>query len=75
MMFGQYCRIETRAGGVFTSNRQFIRSALAMLRPRSRFNREYRTARHQWLREGLAILANSRTEYRAVMGGQSAREH
>jgi len=71
MMFAQYCRIETAAGGVFTTDRQFIRAALAMIKPRSRYARELRQARHQWLREGLAMLRDARAEYRHVMGGIS----
>ena len=67
MMYAQYCRIESRAGGVSCSARQFVRAALSMIKKRSRYSREFRDARHQWLREGLDYRLMARDEYMSVM--------
>jgi len=71
MMFGQYCRIESRAGGVSCSEREFIRAALSMLQKQYRFSREYRTGRHSWLRDGLKQRLDARGTFGHVMGGIS----
>lgn len=55
MMYGQFCRIERKAGGAHVSDRAFIRAALQLIRPRHRYAREARELRHKWLREGLEI--------------------
>ncbi len=70
MMFGQYCRIEARAGGVICTEREFIRAALSMIKPKSRFAREHREQRHQWLREGLALRLDARSEYILIVTGR-----
>ena len=67
MMYAQYCRIESKAGGVFCTPREFVRAALSLIKKRSRFSREFREARHQWLREGLDHRLMARDEYRQVM--------
>lgn len=54
MMYAQFLRIETHAGGAASSNRSFIRSARALLSVRGR-SRAQRPARHAWVREGLAL--------------------
>ena len=71
MMFAQYCRIESRAGGVACSEREFIRAALSMIKKRARYGkvaREYRTGRHIWLRQGLEMRLKARAEYTHVTG-------
>ena len=60
MLFSQYCRIETRAGGLGCTNVEFIRAAHKSLHGPARFNHRFRADRHAWLRDGLALLAQSR---------------
>ncbi len=72
MMFnGQYLRIERQAGGVGCTNADFIRSAHTLLLKQSRFHHIHRAQRHEWLREGLAMLEKSRQQYVQVMRGAS----
>ena len=68
MQFSQYCRIETAAGGVGCTPRQFIKAAHGLLSPKGK-NRQSREARHAWLREGLAMLGGARDQYNCVMSG------
>ena len=63
MLFSQYVRIETRAGGVGCTDVEFIRAAHKSLHGPARFNHRFRADRHAWLREGLALLAQSRAMY------------
>lgn len=53
MQYAQYERIETLAGGVNCTPRQFIKAAHTKLTEKGR-SREMRTQRHAWLREGLS---------------------
>ena len=69
MMFAQYCRIESGAGGVWATPREMIREARKMLR-KSGKSREQREARHAWLREMLAMHHDARVEYMSVMSGR-----
>lgn len=59
MVFGQYLRIEKRAGGVHCSRKQFIRASRRVL---SKYGRgpAARQERHRWMNEGLQILANEK---------------
>lgn len=59
MPYSQYLRIETLAGGVGCTNREFIRSAHSLLVKVGR-SRAQRDARHAWIRSGLAYLDDSR---------------
>ena len=70
MMFAQYCRIESRAGGVSCTKREFIRQCLGMIKKRSRYSREFRTERHSWIRSGLKMRGEALQEYRDVIGGR-----
>ncbi len=70
MMFAQYCRIEARAGGVSCTRREFIRECLKMIRKRSRYSREFREDRHEWIRSGLAMRDDAREEYCNVVTGR-----
>lgn len=65
MTYPQYCRIETAAGGVTCTARQFIREARKVLSAQGK-SREMRVPRHKWLRHGLYILKDARQVYRAV---------
>lgn len=67
MMYAQYCRIESRAGGVGATDRQFIRAALSTLAKPYRYKRTSREVRHGWLREGLRMLGLARNMYCSVM--------
>lgn len=69
MIYSQYCRIETRAGGLGCTNVEFIRAAHKSLLSQSRFHHLYRADRHAWLREGLALLEKSRQQYVQVNRG------
>jgi len=68
MMFAQYCRIESRAGGVSATSREMIREAHKMLKKSGR-GRAQRSARHVWLRDMLSMHHDARLEYVAVMRG------
>ena len=69
MMFAQYCRIESRAGGVHASPRAMIRAARTMLTKRGK-SREQREARHEWLREMLTMHHDAMVEYMSVLSGR-----
>ena len=71
MFNGQYLRIERQAGGVGCTDADFIRSAHTLLLKQSRFHHIHRKQRHEWLREGLAMLEKSRQQYVQVMRGAS----
>jgi len=53
MNFAQYCRIESMAGGLSCSDREFIRAALTKLSAEGKSVGK-RAWRHAWLRDGLA---------------------
>ena len=67
MMFAQYCRIESMAGGLSASTREFIRAARTRLNAHGK-SREAREARHQWIRAGLAHRTSRRKVYDNVQG-------
>jgi len=69
MNFSQYCRIESAAGGVHCTNRDFIRAARALLSTNGKA-RAQRKARHIWLRDGLEQLESARQLYAYVQTGQ-----
>jgi len=69
MMFAQYCRIESKAGGVSCTRREFIRAALSLIKKGSRYSRKFRQQRHNWLKSGLALRADARQQYVDVMRG------
>ena len=69
MMFAQYCRIESLAGGVHASPREMIRAARTMLTPLGK-SREQREARHQWLREMLDMHHDAMVTYMSVLTGR-----
>ena len=72
MMFAQYCRIESLAGGVSCTPREFIKACHSVLQKRYRFGihaRTVRTGRHAWIRSGLEMRLRARQEYSDVMGG------
>jgi hypothetical protein len=66
MMFAQYCRVESIAGGVHASGRDMIRAARTMLAPTGKL-RAQREARHEWLRDMLIMHHESRAEYASVV--------
>lgn len=59
--FSQYCRIETAAGGVFCSDREFIKAARALFHDGA-MHHEWRARRHAFLRRGIAMLHESRAQ-------------
>ena len=60
MTFNQYLRIETSLGGVGCTDKQFIRGCLDFILPQARHHHIYRTARHLFIRDGLAYLNKAR---------------
>lgn len=68
MLYAQYLRIETKAGGCGCTVLQFARAAHTLLSKAGK-SRAQRTVRHTWLREAFAELAESRTLYRYVVTG------
>lgn len=69
MMYAQYCRIETKAGGCHASPRALIRAARSVLAKHAK-TRPYREVRHAWLREVLAQHREAQIEYMSVMSGR-----
>ena len=68
MTFAQYLRIETAAGGIGCSYREFIRAARGMLSKEGK-SRAMREARHIWIRDGLDRLESARRMYAIVQRG------
>ena len=66
MMFAQYCRIESRLGGIGSSDRAFVKQAHKMLKKKARRDPALRDARHAWLRSGLEHKHQAEFEYRAI---------
>lgn len=60
MFITQYYRVESKAGGVSCTNREFIKAAHTILNKKGK-TRAMRDQRHAWLRSGLAHLASART--------------
>jgi len=69
MMYSQYCRIESAAGGVGSTDREFIRCARTLLTAKGK-SRQQREARHKWVREGLRLKKAALKEYRDVISGR-----
>ena len=69
MMYAQYLRLESKAGGVNATTKQFVKACHSVLR-KSGKQRDKRSARHQWIREGLAYLGRSRLEYQQIIQGR-----
>lgn len=63
--FGQYCRVERKAGGVGCTERQLIRAARTFLTP-SALTRALRAERHEWLRDLLSYRQEARKLARRV---------
>jgi hypothetical protein len=66
MTSGQYMRIETAAGGVGCTEREFIRAARTLLDDQAKNNHQWRQQRHDWLRDGLRKRADSLELFRRV---------
>jgi hypothetical protein len=63
MLYSQYLRIETIAGGVGCTDKQFIAACLSYILPQARHHHLYRKDRHKFIRDGLAYLNKSRGQY------------
>ena len=72
MLPAQYCRIETAAGGVGCTHREFIRACHGVLSTKGK-SRGSRTWRHEWIREGFTHLENSRRLFYKVATGSASR--
>lgn len=59
MPWSQYLRIESIAGGIGCTPRQFVKACHSRLMPSAR-GREQRAARHAWIRDGLRQLRSAR---------------
>jgi hypothetical protein len=68
MSYAQYLRIETKAGGVSATRREFIAAAHSRT-SREGKGRNMRELRHRWLREGLAYHQQSIVEFIQVQQG------
>lgn len=66
MMFAQYCRIESKIGGIGSTDREFIKAAHKMIAKKARRNWEVREARHAWLRSGLEHKRAAEQTYRSI---------
>ena len=60
MTFAQYLRIENSIGGYSCTDKQFIQACLDYILPQAKHHNIYRTARHVFIREGLAYLNKAR---------------
>lgn len=69
MMFAQYCRIESKLGGVGSTDREFIRQAHKCLKKSARRSAGLRLARHAWLQSGLDHKRAAEDMYRACTTG------
>lgn len=69
MLFSHYCMIESKLGGVGSTDRQFIRQAHKAMAKKARRSRVHREARHQWLRSGLEQKRAAEDTYRACTTG------
>ena len=63
MTYAQYLKIETMAGGVGCTNKQFIAACLRYILPQARHHHLYRKDRHMFIRDGLAYLQKTRSQY------------
>ena len=61
MTYGQYLRLETMAGGVGCTDKQFIAACHSVLK--NKFSRDERDDRHRFIRNGLEYLNKSRGQY------------
>ena len=69
MMHSQYCRLESKAGGCLSSNRDFIRACHSVLTKKGR-SYAARIRRHIWLRDGLAQKHKAINQYLSVVSGR-----
>ena len=60
MTFAQYLRIETSLGGYSCTDKQFIKACLDFILPQAKRHHLYRSARHLFIRDGLAYLYKAR---------------
>ena len=60
MTFAQYLRIETSLGGYSCTDKQFIKACLDFILPQAKRHHLYRSARHLFIRDGLAYLNKAR---------------
>jgi hypothetical protein len=58
MMYSQYLRIETKAGGVYCSDREFIKACHSILSKKGK-SAARRATRHNWIRQGLKHKADA----------------
>ena len=66
MMQSQYMRVESKAGGVACTNREFIRTAHTVLSKAGK-SLAMKKRRHRWLREGLKLKAEYFEYYLAIV--------
>ena len=52
MLYSQYLRVQTRAGGIAASNRELIKAVYSILAPGAR-SFKHRAARHSIIRQAL----------------------
>lgn len=60
MHISSYERVETAAGGVTCTEREFIRQAVKLCSTVGR-SRDMRLTRHNWIRSGLMTLRKAKT--------------
>mgnify|MGYP001184205330 CR=1 FL=1 len=64
MTFKQYCKIETSVGGIYCTNKQFIKACIMYCMPQARHHYLYRQARHKFIKDGLNYLNKARKLYK-----------
>jgi hypothetical protein len=65
-MFSQYCRVESKLGGVGSTDRQFIKQVHKMLGKSARRSFAARDARHAFIRRGLEHKRQAEQCYRSI---------
>ena len=65
MPYAQYLRVESAAGGIGCTYKEFVRACHSMLAPNAR-GFDKRELRHAWIRDGLRKLREARALIRDV---------
>ena len=55
MIYSQYLRLETKAGGAACTDKQFIKACHTVLSDHGKSYKE-RMDRHNWIKQGLSLL-------------------
>jgi hypothetical protein len=74
MQYSQYLRIESKAGGIFATSKDFVKAAHKVCNPRGK-QRQHRELRHAWIRAGLEYHHQARAEYVQIQCGMIPHDY